>query len=223
MKRYLYIFSSFTVLVGCSCNETTNRTTSISAKVADSTLPPKPAAIEPASDTATRSSPAANPQILTLSANALQLVDAVSGSTKEISFGMPFDQLLALMNRVLNVKEPSSIQVNAECGAGPLKMATWSNGLTLVFAEKQRGNGEWRFAGWFAGKPATNDRKLTTMAGISVGSSRKELEEVYVVTVIKTSLGQEFSVGDGFFGILSGAAKEATIEVMWSGASCNFR
>jgi hypothetical protein len=102
-------------------------------------------------------------------------------------------------------------------------MATWPIGLTLVFAEKKRGNSQWLFAGWFAGNPSGNAKKLTTMAGVGVGSTLEELENAYVATVTKTTLGQEFSVKSGFYGLLSGTGKNAKIEVMWSGASCNFR
>ena len=149
-------------------------------------------------------------------------MDAVNGSTREIAFGMPFDQLVEIVNRVLESK-PTSVGVNTECGAGPLKMAMWPNGLTLVFGEKKRGNSQWLFAGWFAGNPTGKAERLTTMAGVGVGSTREELENAYVTTVTKTTLGQEFSVKSGFYGLLSGTGKHAIIEVMWCGASCNFR
>ncbi|MEO7463023.1 MAG: hypothetical protein ABIT96_09865 [Ferruginibacter sp.] len=159
---------------------------------------------------------------LALTSNAVQLVDAVTGSTKEISFGMPYEQLVAITGRILEGK-PISVGVNSECGAGPLKMATWPNGLTLVFMEKKRGSSEWLFAGWFAGKPTGKGDKPTTMAGVGVGSTLEELESAYVTTITKTTLGQEFSIKQGFYGILSGTGKKATIDVIWSGTSCNFR
>jgi hypothetical protein len=135
---------------------------------------------------------------------------------------MPFEQLIKLVSRVLET-EPTSIGVNSECGAGPLNMATWSNGLTLVFKETQRDKGNWVFAGWFAGKPNEKKGELATMAGIRVGSTLEELESAYVSTVTKTTLGYEFAVKSGFYGLLSGKGKQATIDAMWSGTSCNFR
>jgi hypothetical protein len=120
-------------------------------------------------------------------------------------------------------REPAKVGVNSECGAGPLKMASWSNGLTLVFKETKRDNGEWLFAGWFASKPQPKESKLSTMAGVGVGSTLAELKSAYKISVSKTTLGQEFAVKSGFYGLLSGIGDDATIDAMWSGVSCNFR
>lgn len=211
------------LLGSCQGNETTTQSTAAATKSDTKNLTPVAEQVSPAPDTVAATSPANNKQKLALTSNALQLVDAVTGSTKEIAFGMPFEQLVTLVSRVLGAG-PTSVGVNTECGAGPLKMATWPNGLTLVFGEKERGNAEWLFAGWFAGKPTTsNVGKPETMAGVGVGSTLEELESAYVTSVTKTTLGQEFSVKSGFYGLLSGTGKQATIEVMWSGTSCNFR
>lgn len=156
---------------------------------------------------------------LALSANTLQIVNPENGSTREIAFGMPFDQTLTIVEKILNTEPTASI--NSECGAGPLRFATWDNGLTLLFKEK---NGEWLFAGWEANKPKNPQSKLSTMAGIGIGSTRKEMESVYVIKVMKTSLGYEFSTkAEDFFGIFDGPNKDAKITNLWSGLSCNFR
>ena len=156
---------------------------------------------------------------LALSANAIQLVNQTTGSTKEMSFGMPFEQTIATIEKVLNAKP--TVNINSECGAGPLKMATWENGLTLLFQEEKQ---EWLFVGWAANQPKKPDLKLITMAGIGVGSTRQEMESVYVIKVSKTSLGYEFATkSKDLFGIFDGATKNAKITNMWSGVSCNFR
>jgi hypothetical protein len=163
-----------------------------------------------------------NKQKLALTSNALQLVDAITGSTKEIGYGMPYKQIVAIVRNILE-REPAKVGVNSECGAGPLKMASWSNGLTLVFKETKRDNGEWLFAGWFASKPQPKESKLSTMAGVGVGSTLAELKSAYKISVSKTTLGQEFAVKSGIYGLLSGIGDDATIDAMWSGVSCNFR
>lgn len=160
-------------------------------------------------------------QSLVLSSNALQLVNQQTGSSTEINFGIALDQMLAMLNKVLQNKV-SSIQVNSECGAGPLKMASWSNGLTVVFQQK-KANSEWQFAGWFMNAPSTGFKTLTTMAGIGIGSTRAEMESAYSIKVSKTSLGHEFSTSAGLFGIFNGPGKDSKIINMWSGTSCNFR
>nr|MBC7612251.1 hypothetical protein [Pseudopedobacter sp.] len=156
---------------------------------------------------------------LALSANALQIINQSNGSTNEIGVGMPLEQTLATVEKVLNLKP--TIGTNSECGAGPLKMATWDNGLTLLFQEKK---GEWLFVGWAANQAKNPALKLSTMAGIGVGSTRSEMESAYVIKVVKSSLGYEFSTKtDDLFGIFDGPDKNAKITNLWSGVSCNFR
>ncbi len=162
-----------------------------------------------------------NQQSLALTSNALQLVNQQSGTTNEINFGMPLEQMVEMLNKVLQNKV-SSIQVNSECGAGPLKMASWSNGLIVVFQQKKT-NTEWQFAGWFMNAASGGFKPLTTMAGIGIGSTRAEMESAYTIKVSKTSLGHEFSTSSGLYGILNGPGKNAKITNMWSGLSCNFR
>ncbi len=217
MQAFCFILLFSILLAGCQGNETN---TSIVPETTRNSRPPVADTVNTLQDTL---APTPNNKLkLALASNALQLVDAVTGSTREITFGMPFDQLVKIVSRILE-GEPTSVGVNTECGAGPLKMATWPNGLTLVFKEKKKGNAEWLFAGWFAGNPTGKGGKPITMAGVGVGSTLEELENAYVTTVTKTTLGQEFSIKSGFYGLLSGTGKRATIDVMWSGASCNFR
>ena len=157
---------------------------------------------------------------IALSANAIQLVNQGTGSTREIAFGMPLKQLVEIVEKVLESKP--TIIVNRECGAGPLKFATWDNGLTLLFKEKKKD--EWLFAGWAANKSKNNQSKLTTMANVGIGTSKKETESAYVINVTKTSLGYEFSTkSNDLFGIFDGPNENAKITNLWSGVSCNFR
>ena len=157
---------------------------------------------------------------IALSANAIQIVNQTSGSTKEIAFGMPLEKLVEIVENVL--KSKPTINMNSECGAGPLKFATWDNGLTFLFQEKKKD--EWLFAGWAANKPKNNQTKLTTMANVSIGTSRKEIESAYVINVTKTSLGYEFSTkSEDLFGIFDGPNENSKITNLWSGVSCNFR
>ena len=163
---------------------------------------------------------------LVLTSNALQLVNTTTGSTIEIPFGKPIDQMIEITNTALQIK-PSFVGINKECGSGPLKMASWSNGLTLVFQQTASDTAElktdWKFAGWYLGIGADSAHKVSTMAGISIGSTRAEMESTYVIAVSKTSLGYEFSTSSGLYGIFDGNEKEAKITSLWSGISCNFR
>lgn len=163
---------------------------------------------------------------LILTSNALQIINKETGSTSEISFGKPFDQMIEIVNSTLQSK-PKSIGINGECGAGPLKMATWNNGLTIIFQKKESESktpeSNWQFEGWFVGSNSKNSKEISTMAGIGIGSTRAEMESAYVLSVSKTSLGYEFSTSSGLFGIFDGPNKQAKITNLWSGLSCNFR
>ena len=177
---------------------------------------PTPAAAPPARVSA-------SPQLLALTSNALQLVSQPAGSTRELPFGMPQEELVGIVSKVLQAK-PKSIGINTECGAGPLKMASWSNGLTLVFQEKKAGAAQkWQFVGWYAGASSGAAPKVATMAGVGIGSTRAELEGAYAVKVTKSTLGQEFSTTSGLYGLLNGPGQAAVITSLWSGTSCNFR
>ena len=158
---------------------------------------------------------------ISLTSNALQLVNSQTGSTTEINFGKPIDEMVQTINKILESKV-SSIAINSECGAGPLKMAVWKNGLNLIFKE-QKSNKEWQFVGWYLGKPSGNMQTVKTMAGIGIGSTLQEMESAYVIKVNKTSLGNEFSTSSGLYGIFDGTGKDAKITDMWSGLTCIFR
>ncbi|MBK5208185.1 MAG: hypothetical protein JJE44_01610 [Flavobacteriaceae bacterium] len=169
-----------------------------------------------------------NKEALVLTTDALQLVDQITGSSNELPFGMPQNQLIEIINNTFQSKAVS-FGINTECGAGPLKMVKWNNGLTLVFQENNTKSTEpktdWLFEGWYVdgGIDIEGAQKLTTMAGIGIGSTLAEMHSAYEIEVKETSLGQEFSTASGLYGILDGAGKNAKIIYLWSGVSCNFR
>ena len=207
----LFIISAITI---SACQNNTKNTTN-----SDSTLNNESSVVAK-SDTIKQIERQEVKSTIALSANAIQIVNQTSGSTKEIAFGMPLEQLVEIVENVL--KSKPTINMNSECGAGPLKFATWDNGLTLLFQEKK--NDEWLFAGWAANKPKNNQTKLNTMANVGIGTSRKEIESAYVINVSKTSLGYEFSTKfNDFFGIFDGPNENSKITNLWSGVSCNFR
>lgn len=173
----------------------------------------------PRPDTAAPPSSAASSTKLALTSNALQLVNTQTGSTKELPLGQPFELLVRTITSVLR-QPPTSVGVNGECGARPLKMATWANGLTLAFQEKDR---EWQFVGWSLNPGRGTGQPLTSMAGVGLGSTRADVESAYVIKVLKSSLGQEFSTSSGLYGIFDGTGPQARVSALWSGTSCVFR
>lgn len=222
MKLLLIIITFSTFLVSCQNstekNKTTKNTIVIQKPSNEKSDTTKENIIvkEISIDTITKPS-----YSLSLTSNALQLVNSQTGSSTEINFGKPLDEMVETINKVLQSKV-SSIGINSECGAGPLKMAVWKNGLNLIFKE-QKSKNEWQFVGWYLGKASGNLQTLKTMAGIGIGSTLQQMQSAYVIKLTKTSLGNEFSTSSGLYGIFDGPGKDAKITDMWSGLTCIFR
>lgn len=152
---------------------------------------------------------------LALSGEGLDLVSE-RGSVRHLVFGMPGDTVIDAVSRTYGGIAPQRGR-NEECGAGPLDMATWQDGLTVM---TQHG----RFVGWSVslGTANADNHGPATMAGIGLGSTRRELEAAYTAEIRKTTLGEEFAAGD-LFGVLDGSGPSARITALWGGTSCNFR
>lgn len=159
---------------------------------------------------------------LALTSNALQVVKLPSGSTSELGIGMEMETVLEIVSNVLGYEIPEP-QVNSECGAGSMTISVFENGLVLMFQKRKGDEAKLEFVGWSVSENDQN-KKLTTMSNIGIGSTRAELESAYNVEVEQTSLGMEFStVPGGLYGIIDGSSKSSKINFMWSGLSCNFR
>ena len=152
---------------------------------------------------------------LALSGEGLDFISE-RGSTRHLVFGTPADTAIDAVTRTYGGIEPRRGR-NEECGAGPLDMATWPDGLTVMAQDG-------RFVGWSLTRGTGNAGSdgPATMAGIGLGSTRRELEAAYVADIRKTTLGQEFAAGD-LFGVLDGSGPSARITALWGGTSCNFR
>ena len=159
--------------------------------------------------------PASAPVKLALSGEGLEFVTE-RGSVRHLVFGTPAAQAINAASRAYGGVAPQRGR-NEECGAGPLDMATWQDGLTVM---SQDG----RFVGWSVSRGAADGGNIgvATMAGIGIGSTRRELEAVYAADIRETTLGQEFAAGD-VFGVLDGTGPSARITALWAGTSCNFR
>ncbi|GAB2707601.1 hypothetical protein GCM10027272_22130 [Hymenobacter frigidus] len=207
-------------LLTAACQSQPDRPTEPAAPAASSV----PTA--PKRDTASPVAPSGSPATLALADNAVQLVNAKTGSTTTIPLGRPFDPLVRTITNALG-EPPARVGVNGECGAGPLKMATWANGLTLAFQAQNRGDAspgrEWQFAGWSLNPGRGAGRPPATMAGVSLGTTRAEVESAYVIKVVQSSLGYEFSTASGLYGLFDGAGPQARVSALWSGTSCVFR
>jgi len=191
---------------------------------ADSEPPAKPAPTSAASNSTAAVPPAAPAPSVTPAAESVKLalsgegLDFVleRGSVRHLVFDVPAKQVIDAVARVYGDVAPERTR-NEECGAGPLDMATWPNGLTVMSQDD-------RFVGWSVNHGAADggNSDLATMAGIGIGSSRRELEAAYTAEIGETTLGQEFSAAE-VYGVLDGTGPSARITAMWGGTSCNFR
>ena len=152
MKHFTLLLLVFAILIGCQKKDnnspkipTTNNTQDTVSIVEENT--------EKTPDSTTNVETKSTHGLI-LTSNALQIVNINTGSTSEIPFGKPLDQMIEIITNVLQSK-PKTIGINSECAAGPLKMASWNNGLTVVFQKKESeskaSETNWQFVGWFVG------------------------------------------------------------------------
>src|SRR3546814_14219020 len=108
------------------------------------------------------------------------------GSTRHLLFGEPADQVVEAVSRALG-SQPEHGH-NDECGAGPLDMATWPNGLTLVAQDD-------RFAGWSLSPQARAGMEdgLGHQAGNPAGRPRRPPQTAPHPAVGRTPPGTTFN------------------------------
>jgi hypothetical protein len=152
--------------------------------------------------------PTATKALLNLAPDGLSLVDPQSGSARMITFETPRAATMTALQAVLGGPLPGKDRI--ECPVGPLLSAIFANGLEVYFQDD-------KFVGWDV-NPGSGG--LATAAGIGIGSTRRELEDVLAITVDPdSSLGVHFMAGS-LMGILSSTAPSGKIEALWAGATC---
>jgi hypothetical protein len=158
----------------------------------------------PTSTPSSAASPAAEERLaLSVDGEGLRFVYP-NGRTVPLAFGTPQAQAITATTAALG--DPKARGTNADCPGGPVQFARWASGFTLHFRDDA-------LVGW-TGAPG-----VTTMAGIGVGSTRRELEDVLAIQVEKTGLGTQFTAG-GLTGTLASDTPDAKIEAMWAGEGC---
>lgn len=132
-----------------------------------------------------------------------------NGSARPIPFGTPMAEVLASLERV---RGEAGQGTNQDCGAGPVRYASWADGLSLVFQDG-------RFAGWGLDRRAAG--AISTADNIGPGTNRAELDDAFgpPLEIRQTSLGTEFTAG-AISGLFDGTSPSAEITDMWAGVSC---
>ncbi|WGM31661.1 hypothetical protein [Brevundimonas sp. NIBR11] len=169
--------------------------------------PTEPAA--PATAPAADSGPSVGDSGLALEAEGLRLFDD-TGAARAIPFGTPQATAIASLAASIGGAVPE-VTTNAECGAGPVQSAKFSNGLQLLFQNDQ-------FQGWFVDQAG-----MTTVDGMGVGSTRGSIEGSRTIEMQEDStLGAEFDSG-GVGGFLTDATPQGTVTGLYAGLTCFFR
>jgi len=139
-----------------------------------------------------------------LEGGGLRVFLASTGSARPLPFGTSSADATRLLSAALG-GAPVEQGVVADCAA---EYARWEDGLTVWFADG-------RFAGWSLGRGSA----LTTADGLGLGTTRSALEAAREITVMRSSLGEEFTTG-GLAGLLESDAADARIQHLWSGHTC---
>lgn len=173
------------------------------------------AVIEPSPSAPDVPVPDSAPALLALDSEGLRFVNAESGSTRLLAFESDGEQAVAAVARLRGA--PGQRGTNGECGAGPLDIASWPDGFSLLLSDG-------RFVGWAANETRAGSagRPATTMAGLGVGSTRTDLDGAYTARITESTLGTEFEAGD-LYGVLDGPGPDARVTALWAGVSCVFR
>lgn len=192
----------------CSAPETSNQVEQAQAagfNAAEIVVPQGAVAGDPDGNAAQARGPG-----MSLSPEGLTLVSA-GGSTTLVGFGVAQDDATHAAGAVLG--KPENEAANPDCPAGSLDSVDFADGLTLFFEGA-------KFVGWDVddSKPG----RFTTVSGVGIGSTRREIQQSIVVEVEDTSLGHEFRSG-ALSGLLSAPGDSGRVMQLWAGTTCIFR
>ena len=106
----------------------------------------------------------------------------------------------------------SELQNLSECGDGSSHVLTYP-GLSVYFSDA-------KLAGWSVRADDTSG--LTTATGISLTSTREQVQDAYDgnVKVFESTLGTEWTAPDGISGLFEDDSPGAVVETFWSGTTC---
>ncbi len=129
-----------------------------------------------------------------------------AGSPLQIDFGRAQQGVLDAVT-ALQGEGPRDARLMQECGAGPVYIARWDNGLSLNFMDG-------RFLGWVAQAPFN---AIYPTGAVALGTPEADLAGI---PLQDTSLGKEFE-GGGLFHLLE--EDRAQVTTVWAGLTCFFR
>lgn len=162
-----------------------------------------------ASEASSRSGEASAAASLVVMVDGVRLDD----DSNNVAFGTPRAAAVETMTGLLD--EPSETGDNNECGAGPMQFVHYGN-FTLNFQDD-------RLVGWsvFDGEEPAG-LPIATPAGLTIGSSRAEVDAAPQAVFEETSIGLEFTA-DGVDGVVDQDGPDGVVTNLWAGTNCIFR
>lgn len=149
--------------------------------------------------------PAASRTRLALLPRGLEAIEA-SGSRDTLDFGAPVATAIAGLTAIYGA--PASDTVNSDCGAGPTRIVIWPNGLRILAQNDQ-------LQGWEVDQPG-----IYALGDLQVGMTRAQLE-ANQSSFEQTSLGTEWTVGDGVQTVSGLLGDNGNVRAMWAGLTCH--
>ena len=172
--------------------------------------------VAPAVPEAKADGPNAATTAISLDGEGLRFIDKNNGKTSLLAFGVPRAQAEEALARVAGTLDDRS--TNEECGAGTMEFTRY-DAMTLNFQDG-------KFVGWFLGNEPGADL-YSTMSGIAIGTTRaKAAESVKLVAIEDSTLGEEFTLGEGqdsIGGMFAAPGEAAKIDALFAGMNCFFR
>ena len=136
-----------------------------------------------------------------------------SGRIRHLPFGTSSTQVIAAVKSALGAGKTS---LDPECGQGP-RSTYRVKGFSLLLSGK-------KFVGWT--DQGTPGRRLAARDGTGVGITLARLRLLHPnkITVVRDSLGPEFShAGRGIDGLLNGTRRTSRVTTVFAGETCFFR
>lgn len=198
MKPAATAFVALSLCLVAGCNRGAANNTAAANVVHNS---PAPAANVSANAVA----PAANGTRLALLPNGLEAIEA-NGRRDTLAFGSPVTTAIAGLNVMYGA--PMADEVNTDCGAGATRIVRWSNGLRILAQNDQ-------VQGWEVSAPG-----IYALGDLQVGMTRAQLEANHA-SFEQSSLGTEWTVGDGDQTVSGLLGDDGNVRAMWAGLTCH--
>lgn len=188
---------SLCLAAGCSRGAGNNAASGNAAK-ANASAP----AANGSSNAATPAAPQAR---LALIPGGLEAIEP-NGQRSPLNFGSPAATAITGLNAMFGA--PTADSVNGDCGAGPTRIVIWSNGLRILAQNDQ-------LQGWEVDQPG-----LYALGDLQVGMARAALE-ANQASFEQTTLGTEWTVGDGEQTVSGLLGEDGNVRAMWAGLTCH--